>query len=237
MGSPTGIGKELPGEAAGFVPSATWFDNLKPDGIQKNPGDAWHIGNTYNMAIGQGQDDTTPLQMVNVTATIANGGTLYRPRIVQQIVGRVQPNEGPSDRKHVIQPFVPSIIRKGFIDPYNLSLIQTGMHLSVSLPGIQGTSFAVRDPRIDAAGKTGTAEAYLPGLIPSPHAWWVGYAPYRNPKIAVVVMVPNADSEGAYVAAPIAHKIFEDYFHLKPTESDGLPTVKRFLVPGATYSG
>ncbi len=210
LGSPTGI--ELPGEPAGSVPSQTWFDRLKP-GPLKNPGDSWHIGDTYNMAIGQGFNTATPLQMCNVTATIANGGTLYKPRIIERIVGRVVPRRGPLPRQVTLQPFVPQIIRRNFVDPGNISLIQQGMHLGVSAtqPWF-GTSWLVHDPRIDAAGKTGTAE----DPHGAPDAWWTGYAPYNNPKIAVTVLVPNAAAEGAYYAAPIAHKIMEDYFHLKP---------------------
>lgn len=222
LGRPLGI--ELPGEASGFIPSASWFDNLKPAPNVKNPGDVWHIGNTYNMAIGQGQNLVTPLQMANVAATIANGGTLYRPRIVDHIVGRIAPRKGISRKPATILPFVPQIIRRGFVDPGNLALVQEGMHESVTLPGWQGTSYYVKDPRIDAAGKTGTSEA--PG---GANAWWIGYAPFNNPKIAVAVIVPNASSEGAYTAAPIAHKIFEDYFHLKPTKPNWLIDVSRQL--------
>jgi len=81
------------------------------------------------------------------------------------------------------------------------------------------------------AGKTGTAES---GVGKPPHAWWVGYAPFNNPQVAVCVMVPYANSEGATAAAPIAHKIFEDYFHLKPMAQPGQPgwpnDVYHFLV-------
>lgn len=222
LGSQLGI--ELPGEAPGFIPSARWFDKLKPTPGIKNPGDEWHLGNTYNMAIGQGQNGVTPLQMANVAATIANGGTLYRPRIVDRVVGRITPRKGISKRAHTVMPFVPQIIRRGFIDPDNLALVQEGMHESVTLPGWEGTSYYVKDPRIDAAGKTGTAEA--PG---GANAWWIGYAPFNNPRVAVAVVVPNASSEGAYTAAPIAHKIFEDYFHLKPTKPNWLLDVSRQL--------
>jgi penicillin-binding protein 2 len=222
LGQRTGI--ELPYEASGTIPTSRWFNHL-PFGPLRLPGEWWHIGNTYNVAIGQGQDSATPLQMANVAATIANGGTLYRPRIVHEIKGRVVPRDGRLRRSRVIQPFVPSIVRRNFIDPANLSLIQQGMHASVR-PFPIGTSAYVVDPRIDAAGKTGTAED---GNRP-PHAWWIGYAPYRNPRVSVCVMVPNANSEGAYVAAPIAHKLLLDYFHLKPTKANWLDDVSQQLV-------
>jgi penicillin-binding protein 2 len=176
------------------------------------------------MGIGQGQNLVTPLQMANVVATIANGGTLYRPQIVDHVAGRMTPRKGISKKPHTIVPFVPQIIRRGFIDPGNLALVQEGMHESVTLPGWDGTSYYVKDPRIDAAGKTGTAEA--PG---GANAWWVGYAPFNNPRVAVAVVVPSASSEGAYLAAPIAHKVFEDYFHKAPTKPDWLVDVSRQL--------
>jgi penicillin-binding protein 2 len=208
LGSPTGI--QLPGESAGLVPTPGWFKRAYP-------GYTWHIGDTYNMAIGQGQNLVTPLQMANVTAAVANGGTLYRPSIVERIVGRVEPRQHVLAHSQVLQPFVPSIIRRNFVDPANISLIQQGMHLGVdSNKPWYGTSWLVHDPRIDAAGKTGTAE----DPHGTPDAWWTGYAPYNNPQIAVTVLVPNAGAEGSYFAAPIAHKILEDYFHVKPTLPD-----------------
>jgi cell division protein FtsI/penicillin-binding protein 2 len=132
-----------------------------------------------------------------------------------------------------VQPFVPSIVRRDFINPANVALIQQGMHLGVTSAGYDpywGTSYNVRDPRIDAAGKTGTAEV----TDGPPHAWWIGYAPFKHPQVAVEVLVPNADSEGAAAAAPIAHKIFEDYFHLKPLKKDWLQDVTHLLVGTGT---
>jgi penicillin-binding protein 2 len=223
LGSTTGI--DLPGEMPGLVPSKTWFDHL-PVGPLRNPGETWHIGNDYNMAIGQGQNLATPLQMVNLASTIANGGTLLRPRVVDHITGTIIPQKGELRHTQVIQPFVPSIIRRNVINPDNLALIQQGMHMSVT-PLPYGTSFNVVDPRIDAAGKTGTSE----DNPRAPHAWWIGFAPFKHPQVAVCVLVPNANGEGAYVAAPIAHKVLEDYFHLAPLKKDWLIDVTQQLVP------
>jgi penicillin-binding protein 2 len=227
LGSPTGI--DLPGEMPGLVPSKTWFDHL-PVGPLRNAGETWHIGNDYNMAIGQGQDWATPLQMVNVAATIANGGTLLRPRVVDHISGTVIPQKGALATSQVLQPFVPSIVRHNVISPDNLALIQQGMHMSVT-PLPYGTSWNVVDPRINAAGKTGTAEDSTGNGAPD--AWWIGYAPFNHPQVAVCVLVPNANAEGAYVAAPIAHKVLEDYFHLAPLKKDWLVDVQQMLVPSA----
>ncbi|HLJ66601.1 MAG TPA: penicillin-binding protein 2 [Chloroflexota bacterium] len=220
LGSAYGIG--LP-EASGLVPTRAWH--------LQHYGQPWYIGDSYNSAIGQGDDLATPLQMANVAATIANGGTLYRPTLLRKIVGTVLPREGRLHGARVIQPFVPTVIRNNFIDPGNLALVQEGMHNSVQ-PPLAGTSFNVIDPRINAAGKTGTAETRLPNGAPTTDAWWIGYAPYENPRVAISVLVPDANAEGAYVAAPIAHKALEDYFHLKPTKANWLDDVSQTLVGG-----
>lgn len=228
------VGLSVPDEATGLIPSKSWYDRLRPGTVdyqlyKQKDHPNWSIGDTYNMAIGQGLNLTTPLQMVNVAATIANGGTVYRPNLLYRIDGRVVPRAGVLKRSRTIEPFVPTILRRNFISQDNLSLIQEGMHESVDLPGFEGTSYEVRDPRIDAAGKTGTAEA-----VGGPDAWWVGYAPFNNPKVAVVVLIPHADSEGATASAPIAHKIFEDYFHLPAKKNWVTTDVSKFLVPGSS---
>jgi penicillin-binding protein 2 len=220
LGDTTGI--ELPGEETGLVPSPAWY--MRQKWPIRNPGDVWHIGDTYNMAIGQGFNLATPLQMLNVTATIANGGTLYRPTLIQKVMGRIEPRRGTTASNTTIQPFVPQAIRDHFVDPANLELIREGMHQGVSTSWSTGTSVLAYDPRIEIAGKTGTAEA-----IGGPDAWWMGFAPYEHPKVAVLVMVPHANGEGAFAAAPIAHKVFEDYFHL-PATPDWVGDVKAELV-------
>lgn len=231
----TGI--ELPNEAAGQVPGSTWFNHLDlrdpRNRLIKNPGEIWTIGNTYNMGIGQGFDTATPLQMAGVAATIANNGTLYQPHIIDRIVGRVVPRLGATAHNHVIQPFVPTPIRSNFMSPETIALIQQGMRASVTLPEAKnGTSFNVTDPRINPAGKTGTAQDYLPNGTPAADAWWIGYAPYDHPKVAIAVLAEHANAEGAFVAAPIAHKALEDFFGLKPI--GGWPNdVQPILDPGA----
>jgi penicillin-binding protein 2 len=220
LGSKTDI--ELPGEQTGLVPDSAWH--------KQQYSTPWHIGDSYNSAIGQGDDLVTPLQMVSTVATIANGGTYYRPRIVDHISGRVVPGGGVLKHDQIIQPFVPSIVRRDFVSPQNLTLVQEGMHASVQPFTAGGTSQFVVDSRIDAAGKTGTAETNLPNGTPSPDAWWIGYAPYNHPQVAVCVLVPNANAEGAYAAAPIAHKVLEDYFHLPPTKPNWLDDVSQTLL-------
>ncbi|HZT96270.1 MAG TPA: penicillin-binding transpeptidase domain-containing protein [Chloroflexota bacterium] len=194
LGHTTGI--ELPGENPGLVPT--------PHLIQATQHRPWSVGDSYNSGIGQGDNIDTPLQMARVVSTIANGGSLVRPHIVAAITY-------PNGRRALPgQNFdlVPDIARPHFVQPWVASLIAQGMRLGVD--NLYGTSFGEMDPRLHAAGKTGTAEDGN-GVV----AWWMGFAPYNHPRIAIAVAVPNAAAEGAYVAAPIAGKIMEDYFHLK----------------------
>jgi penicillin-binding protein 2 len=219
IGSPTGI--ELP-EAIGRAPTTAWHRSYYHA--------PWYIGDTYNSAIGQGDDLATPLQMANIAATIANGGIEYRPHVVEKIVGRVNPGHGVTNRPRIVRTSASTIIRRDFVSASNLALIQLGMRRSVTIPELQnGTSFNVADPRLDAAGKTGTSQVYGHAA----DAWWIGYAPYDAPKVAIAVLVPYADSEGAFAAAPIAQKVLQDYFHLKPLKANWLDDVTKQL-PSAT---
>ena len=162
----------------------------------------WSYGDSYNMGIGQGDTEVTPLQMARVVSVIANGGSLVRPSVVEGITGpngkRILPGHNYG--------LVPDVVRPHFVAPWVTSLIGQGMRMGVQWD--LGTSFGEVDQRTDAAGKTGTAQTPQ-GIA----AWWMGFAPYNHPKIAVVVTVPTANSEGAFAAAPIASKIILDYMH------------------------
>lgn len=198
LGKPTGI--ELPNENGGLVPT--------PRYLMATQGRTWSYGDSYNMGIGQGLDLVTPLQMARMASVIANGGSLVRPTIIDAITG-------PNGRRILHgrnYGLVPDIVRPHFVARWVTSLIGQGMRLGVTWgsPGNPlGTSYGQVDPRTRAAGKTGTAESPQGAA-----AWWVGFAPYKHPKIAVCVSIPTANAEGAYAAAPIASKIILDYFHI-----------------------
>jgi penicillin-binding protein 2 len=204
LGHRSGI--ELP-DATGLVPS--------PSELERTQHRPWSYGDSYNMGIGQGDDLVTPLQMAVVTSVIANGGSLVRPTLIEGLTG--------PDGKHFLpgKDFgaVPDIVRPHFVKPWIAHLIGYGMRLGLTMHGAYpawGTSYSQVDQRTEAAGKTGTAQTFLPGTNPpvaSADAWWMGFAPYNHPKIAVAVMFPYADSEGAYAAAPVASKIILDYEH------------------------
>ncbi|NOZ06189.1 MAG: penicillin-binding protein 2 [Chloroflexi bacterium] len=195
FGRDTGI--DLPGESAGLVPNRKWK--------RLNYGESWVTGDTYNMAIGQGAILATPLQVLNATAAIANGGTLYQPQLVYQ----VQDADG-----NVLRGFQPDIIRRLPVSQDNLNLVREGLRQAV----LNGTARHVSIPGISIAGKTGTAE--FPGRrdregnLPT-HAWFTAFAPFQNPQIAIVAFVYGG-GEGSAVSVPIARKILQAYFQAHP---------------------
>lgn len=210
LGKLTGI--DLPGETPGLVPNRTWK--------RLTYGESWSTGDTYNMSIGQGFLEVTPLQMLNATAAVANGGTLYRP----QLLLRTTDQAG-----NTVRDFQPEVIDYLPIDLTHLAMVRQGMEAAV-LYGT-ATDAQLADPASDTgagirvAGKTGTAEFFCPqdelehGICrrgrPLPtHAWFTAFAPVENPEIALIVYVYNG-GEGSLTAVPIAHDILEWYFQRK----------------------
>ncbi|OGI28760.1 MAG: penicillin-binding protein 2 [Candidatus Moranbacteria bacterium RIFOXYA12_FULL_44_15] len=185
FGRPTGI--DLPGESPGFIPDENWkLERL---------GEKWYIGNSYHAAIGQGYITATPLQLANYTAAIANGGTLYSPKIGN----RIKRGDGSES---IISP---EIIDKGFISKEVLGIVREGMRQAVT----DGTAQTLKDLPIEAAGKTGTAQF---GSEDKTHAWFVSFAPYDNPTIAMVVLAEGG-GEGHSSAVPVTKEVYEWYFN------------------------
>lgn len=187
LGQKTGI--DLAGEAAGLIPTPAWK--------KKRWRQEWFGGDTLNMSIGQGYVQTTPLQMACLTAAIANGGTYYRPHLLKKVVadrGKLVLRYEPQGRS------VHTALR--FID-----IVRQGMRDAVIAPG--GTAHLMNMPQVTVAGKTGSAED---ARTEKSHAWFVCFAPYENPQIALCVML-EAAGHGGTEAAPIAKKILEVAFH------------------------
>jgi penicillin-binding protein 2 len=203
FGFGTQSGIDLPAEAPGLVPTVKWK--------RVNYSESWVTGDTYNMSIGQGFVLATPLQVLTSAATIANGGTLYRPQLVSEIVD----SEG-----NVVRAFSPDVIRQVPVSAENLEIVRQGMRAAVA--GAGATAWGIDVPGIAVAGKTGTAEFFvdrnkdgLPdrdreGNLPT-HAWFTAFAPYENPEIAVVVFVYGG-GEGSAGAVPVANEILNHYF-------------------------
>ena len=205
MGKPTGIG--FNSEASGLNPDSDW----KKKRFRSRPKlGVWKKGDTASAVIGQGYTLTTPLQIASMTATIANGGTVYRPLVVDRVVG--------SDGQ-VVWRQEPEVTSQVDLSPEHFEVIRGGMFAVVDERG--GTARGQRLKHLAFAGKTGTAQVVRLGALRGKnsrsskrfkdHAWFTAFAPYENPEVAIVVLVEHGE-HGSTAAAPIARKIFEHYF-------------------------
>ena len=198
---------DLPNEKKGLVPTKEWKLKRKKE--------AWQVGETISISIGQGYNLVTTLQLANAFGAFANGGTLWRPYLVKQI----QMNDGK-----IYKEFSP--IKKSEL---NLS-IETIETLNNALRGVVndpgGTGANAKLSGVEVCGKTGTSQVLgLPqnekarrrkilGTFQKDHALFACYAPSKNPEIAIAVILENAGGGGA-VAAPVARKILSAYFEGK----------------------
>lgn len=200
-----GIGKEsgldLPGETEGLVPSRQWRDQLFAEGGTERP---WSAGDNIQLAIGQGDLQTNPLQLAIAYAALANDGTIVTPHVgmeVEDAAGRV------------LKEFAPKPRRRIEIDSTYRSAVLEGLHQAAQVPG--GTSYGVFGGfPVQVAGKTGTAER--PGH--GDQSWYAVVAPYPDPRIVTIVTVEEGGF-GAEAAAPAALDILEAYFHKQATET------------------
>lgn len=207
LGKKTGI--SLPHEKTGTVPSTAWK--------KKRFGVPWYSGETLSFAVGQGYLNSTPLQLAQLISIIANGGKIYRPQIVE----RVENLYG-----ELIREYPPVELGRVNISEETLRVIREALRGVVHDPHGTGAGCAIKGFQI--AGKTGTAQVvrmpedfkrgqvYRLPLKYRDHAWFVAFAPYEDPKIAVSVLVEHGGF-GAVAAVPIARKVIEAFFHLPPS--------------------
>jgi penicillin-binding protein 2 len=195
LGAPTGL--DLPGEADGLVPDAKW----KEEAIEE----PWVLGDTYTYGIGQGYLTTTPVQMAVAAAALANGGDVLEPRVVHGFRGDARVEVLP----RTVRSHVP-------VDAANLEVVREAMRIAAS-PG--GTAFEGKPDGVAIGGKTGTAEfgTMRPDGSYDSHGWYMGFAPYDNPEIAVIVYIEHG--VGQTYAGPVAKRIFEAYFALPPGQA------------------
>lgn len=186
FGSETGI--DVPGEKTGFLPTAEWKE--------KKFGERWYIGDTYHASIGQGFVLATPLQLADATSAVANGGTLWKPRVVGQI----------RDRDGTLRSMAPEALRRNVIDPSILKTVREGMRMTVTES--VGTAQSLAGLPVAVAGKTGTAQF---GTEKKTHGWFESFAPYEHPTIVLVVLIEGQENEG-YFAVPVTKDVLSWYF-------------------------
>ena len=193
LGQITGI--ELPGEKAGVVASREYKEKT----FKKAEDKIWYPAETLDAAIGQGYHQFTPLQIACYISAIANEGYWMKPYIIKSIVDA---------NGRTVFDSKPEIAGKVNVSKKTFEIVKQGMRGVVS-PG--GTAYGVfSNFPIPIAAKTGTAQW---DLKKAPHGWFVTFAPYDNPEIAIAVFIEQAGSGGS-TGGPVARAILEEYFHL-----------------------
>jgi penicillin-binding protein 2 len=212
LGRMTGI--SLPHEKPGTVPSSSWK--------KKRFGVPWYSGETLSFSVGQGYLNATPLQLLMLISGVANGGKQYLPQVVERV-------ENIYGKK--LKEYPPVELRKANVSEKTLQIVQEALRGAVNDPHGTGWTCALKEVKV--AGKTGTAQVIrLPdnfkkgdmNRMPQKfrdHAWFVAYAPFEDPKIAIAVLVEHGGF-GASAAAPIAKKVIEKFLNLESS-----PPLKR----------
>jgi penicillin-binding protein 2 len=185
FGQLTGI--DITEESAGLLPTTAWMD-------RRYGKKGWTRGFLVSLGIGQGELGVTPVQMAGYAAQLATRGTRFQPHAVRTMADRLG--------------MAPDTIRgeryRTELRPRTWDVVREGMRRVVQEPG--GTASLARVAGVQAAGKTGTAQ----NPHGKSHAWFIGFAPFEEPRIAIAVLVENVGYGGSY-AAPIAGLCFEQY--------------------------
>ncbi len=202
---------DMPGEIAGLVPSPEWK--------QKVMNERWFLGNTYHMAIGQGDLGVTPIAITSAINAIANGGEYCRPHLTKSQIPMTNVQDGKGDG-----------CRDLGISQKTLDVVKEGMEKACQSGGTAFPFFDFELPdNAKVACKTGTAETEG-GKMGDTHAWFTIFAPSENPEIVLTVLVERG-GEGSKVAAPIARELFNYWFY----EQYGREVPKK-IVPSASTS-
>lgn len=207
VGRRTGI--ELGGEARGIAPNSDWKKKYFEQAFQQTGDPAWkdsywYEGNTITYGIGQSYLLVTPLQDLQWTSTIANGGSYLKPQLGNRVIDQ---------SGGLVKAFAPALDHKVAVSPEALALVREGLRAAASKGGTSGFVFATHKDVPQPSGKTGTAQYGLPdakGNFPL-HSWFVTYAPSDNPEIAVIVFIEGG-GEGHEGALPAAANIMSYYF-------------------------
>ncbi len=180
----TGI--DLPGEASGFVPSRDWKKATK--------GESWYVGDTYNISIGQGDLDVTPIWLNTYIGSIANGGKLMRPFVVKEV---------RNSAGDTVEQISPQVLGEIPFDRETIDIVRQGMRQTV----LSGTATMLQDLPAPVAAKTGTAQMPGRGL----NSLFTVFGPYDDPEIVITVLVENINqSQG--LAIRVANEFLMWYF-------------------------
>lgn len=193
LGKNTGI--DLPGEFAGLLPDKNWRTKIYRE--------SWYDGDTVNLSIGQGFLEVTPLQLAMLTASLANGGKVLQPRLLDRVV---------DSRGETVKSNPPRIINRLKFQAQDMEMLKIALRKAVT----DGTGVAADSQLGAIAGKTGTAENKACRENPEGlnHAWFTCFVPFENPQIAITVMFEKSGGFGGEYAAPVARKIAEKYLEI-----------------------
>ncbi len=187
-------GIDIGGENPGFLPDKNW----KKEKI----GESWYLGDDYNSSIGQGFITATALQIANSIAALANGGTLYVPKIV----GGIKDADGTIDWQEG------EIKRQINLDQNIFTVVREGMRETIT----DGTAQPLKDLPVMVAGKTGTAQF---GSQEKTQGWFVSYAPYNEtPEIVLAILFEGQDKDLTYNGVPVTKQVYEWYFSQEQQE-------------------
>lgn len=192
------LGIDLPGEETGFVPT--------PDWKLKTKGEGWYQGDTYNISIGQGDLLVTPLWLNSYISAIANGGVIYKPKLVQRILDQ---------NKNVTEIFNPEKLSEIPFDKNIVKEIKSDMEETV----LSGTAQSLKDLPVRVGAKTGTAEVVKHQSI---NSLFAAFAPWENPEIAITVLIEGSASNQG-LAIQTSHNVLRWYFGRTEEQSTASP--------------
>ena len=182
---------DLIGEDTGFLPDPAWKERVK--------GEPWRLGDTFNVSIGQGDFSVTPIELLNYINAVANGGKLFQPRVMDEI---------KNAKGEIILKNELAVLRDLSAEIGSaLAEVRKGMREGATQTF--GTSYLLHDLPISVAAKTGSAQV---SNNTKTNAFFIGFAPYNDPKIAILILVENA-REGSLNVVPVARDVFLWYYN------------------------
>jgi penicillin-binding protein 2 len=214
------LGVDVPSEKRGNIPTPAYFNK------SFGPG-KWNFCSFRSVSIGQGEVDATPIQVANEMCYIANKGWFITPHLVDSIEG--------GDKYGALAKFKEKHRALNFADSI-FEAVHDGMQGVVE----RGTGTNARVKDIDICGKTGTVENYYRGVKQPNHAFFCGFAPRQNPKIAIMCVVENSGRFGGTYAAPIVGLMIEQYLKDSITDKARLARIETLsklnLIPKRIYA-